>query len=242
MQETTQEMQLRFLGQEDPLEKGMATHFSFFVWRSPWTEKPGRLQSTGSQRVGHDWSNLACMHAWTLWGPRPAGWASDCFPFPWQKKTPNNPVIFSKVGSPVYLHGFQLTERTMNWSLSININIYINIKTMPMASKARGPKYLPILPGPGCTLGWQCCHWSYSLWASPPVLPPQEPCGPHVQEVSLTLPERLSHKPSWNLGHTRHCWEILLCSEVQFLPGERQKIYQWSITKKVQEAAVAGIQ
>ena len=158
------------------------------------------------------------------------------------KKNPNNPVIFSKVGSPVYLHGFQLTERTMNWSLSININIYINIKTMPMASKARGPKYLPILPGPGCTLGWQCCHWSYSLWASPPVLPPQEPCGPHVQEVSLTLPERLSHKPSWNLGHTRHCWEILLCSEVQFLPGERQKIYQWSITKKVQEAAVAGIQ
>ena len=41
------------LGQEDSLEKGMATHSSIFVWRIPWTEEPGRLQSMGSQRV-HD--------------------------------------------------------------------------------------------------------------------------------------------------------------------------------------------
>ena len=39
---------------EDPPEKGKATHSSILVWRIPWTEKPGRLQSTGSQRVGHD--------------------------------------------------------------------------------------------------------------------------------------------------------------------------------------------
>ena len=43
------------LGQEDPLEKEMATHSSTLAWRIPWTEEPGRLQSTGSQRVGHDW-------------------------------------------------------------------------------------------------------------------------------------------------------------------------------------------
>ena len=42
------------LGQEDPLEKEMATHSSIVAWRIPWTEKPGGLQSTGSQRVGHD--------------------------------------------------------------------------------------------------------------------------------------------------------------------------------------------
>ena len=42
------------LGSEDPLEKGTATHSSILVWRIPWREKPGRLQSTGSQRVGHD--------------------------------------------------------------------------------------------------------------------------------------------------------------------------------------------
>ena len=41
------------LGQEDPLEKGMATHSSILAWRLPRTEEPGRLQSMGSQRVGH---------------------------------------------------------------------------------------------------------------------------------------------------------------------------------------------
>ena len=45
---------VRSLGQEDPLEKEMATHSSILAWRIPWMEEPGRLQSTGSQRVGHD--------------------------------------------------------------------------------------------------------------------------------------------------------------------------------------------
>ena len=42
------------LGQEDPLEEGMATHSSILAWRIPWTEEPGELQSMGSQRVRHD--------------------------------------------------------------------------------------------------------------------------------------------------------------------------------------------
>ena len=42
------------LGREDPLEKEMATHSSIVAWRIPWTEEPGGLQFTGSQRVGHD--------------------------------------------------------------------------------------------------------------------------------------------------------------------------------------------
>ena len=41
---------------EDPLEEDMATHSSIPAWRIPWTEKPGGLQSTGSQKVGHDWA------------------------------------------------------------------------------------------------------------------------------------------------------------------------------------------
>ena len=48
------EMQARSLGQEGPLEEEMATHSSTLAWRIPWTEEPGRLQSMGSQRVGHD--------------------------------------------------------------------------------------------------------------------------------------------------------------------------------------------
>ena len=42
------------LGQEDPLEEGMATHSSVFAWKMPWIEEPGGLQSMGSQRVGHN--------------------------------------------------------------------------------------------------------------------------------------------------------------------------------------------
>ena len=49
-----QETQVRFLGREDPLEKEIATHSSILAWKIPWMEKPGRLQSTGLQRVRHD--------------------------------------------------------------------------------------------------------------------------------------------------------------------------------------------
>ena len=51
-----QETRVRFLGQEDPLEKEMAIHSSTFAWKIPWTEEPDRLQSMGLQRVGHDWA------------------------------------------------------------------------------------------------------------------------------------------------------------------------------------------
>ena len=49
-----QKIGVQSLGWEDPLEKGMATHFSILAWRIPWTEEPGELQSIGLQRVGHD--------------------------------------------------------------------------------------------------------------------------------------------------------------------------------------------
>ena len=49
-----QEICVQSLLGEDPLEEGMAAHSSILVWRIPWTEEPGRLQSMGSQRVGHD--------------------------------------------------------------------------------------------------------------------------------------------------------------------------------------------
>ena len=49
-----QETWVRFLGREDPLEKEMAIHSSTLAWKIPWTQEPDRLQSMGSQRVGHD--------------------------------------------------------------------------------------------------------------------------------------------------------------------------------------------
>ena len=50
---TMQEIWVQFLGQEDPLEKGMTTHPSILAWRIPWTEEPGQLQSMGLQGVRH---------------------------------------------------------------------------------------------------------------------------------------------------------------------------------------------
>ena len=48
------EMWVQSLGGEDPLEEAMATHSSILAWRIPWAEEPGRLQSMGLKRVGHD--------------------------------------------------------------------------------------------------------------------------------------------------------------------------------------------
>ena len=62
MQET-QQTQVRSLGQENPLEEEMATYYSTLAREIPQTEKPGGLQFTGLQRVGHDWSNGAYTHA-----------------------------------------------------------------------------------------------------------------------------------------------------------------------------------
>ena len=68
------EIQVQFLGWEDPLEKGMATHSSILAWRILWPEEPGGLQSMGLQRVGHNWvtdtfkkiSALVCWHVFSL--------------------------------------------------------------------------------------------------------------------------------------------------------------------------------
>ena len=51
---TVRETRVQSPGREDLLEKEMATHSSILAWKIPWTEKPGRLQSMGSQRVRHD--------------------------------------------------------------------------------------------------------------------------------------------------------------------------------------------
>ena len=56
------ETQVRPLGREDPLEKEMATHSSTLAWRIPWREEPGRLQSMGSQRVGHGWATSLSLY------------------------------------------------------------------------------------------------------------------------------------------------------------------------------------
>ena len=63
---TMRETQVWSLGWEDTLEKEMATHSGTFAWRIPWTEERCRLQSMGSQRVGHDWATLLSLFTFTF--------------------------------------------------------------------------------------------------------------------------------------------------------------------------------
>ena len=95
------EMWVRSLGQEDPLEEGMATHFSIPAWRIPWSEEHDWLQSIGSQRIGHDWSNLVAQSCPTLSDPM------DCSLCLW-----NSPGKNTGVGSHYLLQGIFLTQRS----------------------------------------------------------------------------------------------------------------------------------
>ena len=65
---TMRETQVWSLGWEDPLEREIAIHSSTIAWKIPWTEEPGRLQSMGSQRVGHDWATslFSCLYGPSL--------------------------------------------------------------------------------------------------------------------------------------------------------------------------------
>ena len=81
MQET-QEMQFWSLDQEDPLEEKMATCSLILAWKTPWTEEPGKLQSTGSQRVRHDW--VTSTHSpCPAYSHRPCQYGSDTLIIVW---------------------------------------------------------------------------------------------------------------------------------------------------------------
>ena len=74
------ETQVRSLGWEDPLEKEMATHSSILAWKIPYMEDPGGLQSTGSQRVGHNWeSSLSPSCPLSQWCHPTISSSATCF-------------------------------------------------------------------------------------------------------------------------------------------------------------------
>ena len=63
-----QETRVRYLGCDDPIEKGMATNSGIFAWRVPWTKEPGELQSMGLQRVRHNWAtNTLTFSNFCIW-------------------------------------------------------------------------------------------------------------------------------------------------------------------------------
>ena len=102
-----QETQVPSLGWEDPLEKGIATYSSIRAWRTPWTEEPGRLQSFGLQRAGHDWAtNISFLWSTSspfstprLSPPPEPAWA---LPSPWIHQWVN-PTLGLVIANILYL-------------------------------------------------------------------------------------------------------------------------------------------
>ena len=80
---TMQETQFQSLGGEDPLEKKMATLSSILAWKIPWAEEPGRLQSMGSQRVGHNWATSLSLSINRKWCYRKKYFKQKLFYFNW---------------------------------------------------------------------------------------------------------------------------------------------------------------
>ena len=83
-----QETWVRFLGQEDPLEKEMAIHSSILVWKIPWTKEPDRLQSMGVTRVGHDLATKPSNHQWLI-RTSLVGQMAKCLPTMWETRVPS---------------------------------------------------------------------------------------------------------------------------------------------------------
>ena len=101
-----QETRVRSLGQEDPLESGMAAHSRILAWRIPWTEKLGRLHAMRSQKVGQDWgTNTVTDLSNKYYAAAAAKLLQSCL-------TLCNPIDSSPPGSPV--PGI-LQARTLEW-------------------------------------------------------------------------------------------------------------------------------
>ena len=93
------------LGQEDTLEKEMATHSSTVAWKIPWMEEPGRLQSMGSQRVGHNWATSLSLftihHFYYLWSFMPLVSSVPAFATPKVRLDPKRKSVLNTLPTSV---------------------------------------------------------------------------------------------------------------------------------------------
>ena len=121
-----QETWVQSLGRKDPLEKEMATHSSILAWEIPWTEEPGRLQSIGSQRVGHNWSDFTYTHWVALSGcNRKFLWPFSVYLF-WMAFDPSLHVMLES-------NSHYGLKRNENWHQFVSFRVIIRVK-VPKAS------------------------------------------------------------------------------------------------------------
>ena len=150
---TVQENRVQSVSREDLLEKEMVTHSSILAWKIPWAEEPGRLQSMGLQRVGHDWAtSLSLSRVRSSWGGGAAhykaapvirasdqmvnrtfihpGWVSkDALPSPVSHHTGLSPSLFQLLWSKT-LFLFGISSSTPNHKLFLGHVGYISCQSI----------------------------------------------------------------------------------------------------------------
>ena len=119
-----QERWFQSLGQDDTLEKEMATHSGILSWESPWTEESGGLQSVGFQRVGHNWMTEHTHTHWNLIGIVALIWPKENLLFIWlmQKKKVSLAIARYKYATCPHLSPW-LYKLRGSWTLSINLQL-----------------------------------------------------------------------------------------------------------------------
>ena len=139
-----QESQVLSLGWEDPQKESMATHSRILAWEIPWIEELGRLQSTGSQRVRHNWSDLAQMHAWpaTQWRISEMGsslW-KDHKPWSWGSETSSLGCARSRKTSPDIQVALPMRpQRAVALSPHITLSILLDVVTQESGAAYYSP-------------------------------------------------------------------------------------------------------
>ena len=139
-----QETWVRSLGWEDPLEKEMATHSSILAQRIPWTEEPGRLQSTGSQRVRHDWASSLSLSPTLSNLLLPFGGCSY----------PNTITCITFPPNPLFWYNWSILYSLKRWHLFLTSS-----STSPRCSLHQDCPSLFLCPSPAGFIYWWHFPW-----------------------------------------------------------------------------------
>ena len=129
---TMRETWVQSLGREDLLEKEMAPHSSTLAWRIPWTEEPGRLQSIGSLRVGHDWATSVSVLPLSCIGEGNGN--------PLQCSCLENPRDGGVWWAAVY--GVAQSQTRLKWLSSRPYNLCCNYWTLSLKHESRHRQYI----------------------------------------------------------------------------------------------------
>ena len=184
-----QETRVQSLGREDPLEKEMATHSSILAWRTPWTEEPGRLQSTGSQTVRHDWATSLSLSRFIIaFLPR-----SKHLLISWLQ-SPSTVILEPKKIKSVTVSTFYLSVchevigPDIRYLRFLNVEYLTSKKACPGEERTCRESFLTFI-----SLAWKC-HFLHLEFCWLDLVPETYPDGKRLRNVVSCVSRRRWHR------------------------------------------------